>query len=245
MTMNNRIKILILGFVAVLCTVLGIVSFNSKEDEGTIVESLSVSGEKSPDMSPEEASEGANASAKASSEEVSEGANASAKVLPEEVSEGVASASSKTPAEIVVFVCGEVNFPGVYSFGEGERIQAAVVRAGGLTEDADENYVNQADYLTDGAKLYFPSREEAKEMPQEDVKVNASAGQTDESTGLVNINTATCEELMTLPGVGQSKADSIINFRNEHGAFKSIEDIMNITGIKEGLFGKIKDKITV
>lgn len=222
--MNNRIKILILGVLAVLCTVLGIVSFNGKEEEVSVI-------------SKKEEVEVFEAKSSSDSEllqkQTLEPEDASLKTTPVE-----------TPREIAVFVCGEVNSPGVYVFHEGDRVLEAIKSAGGLTENADETYINQAGYLTDGVKLYFPSKEEAEGLGPGDSTLMVPDS-SPSVTGLVNINTATPEELMTLPGVGQSKADSIINYRTEHGAFKRIEDIMNITGIKEGLFGKIKDKITV
>lgn len=104
--------------------------------------------------------------------------------------------------------------------------------AGGFSEEAAVSRINQAEVLKDETRLYIPTMNEiVEEQSKED--------------GKVNLNTATKEELMTLPGVGQSKAALIIQYREEHGKFQTIEDIMNISGIKEGLFGKIKDYIKV
>lgn len=162
--------------------------------------------------------------------------------------------------QIVVHVCGQVNSPGVYELKAGSRVYEAIDLAGGMTNNADISYVNQADKLEDGVKLYIPSVEETaqKEAPTE-FGVTGNAKEADSSkqivngtrvgdmslTGLVNINTASKDQLMTLTGVGESKANAIINYRDENGFFKTIEDIMNIRGIKEGLFNKIKDQITV
>ncbi|MCR4788472.1 MAG: ComEA family DNA-binding protein [Lachnospiraceae bacterium] len=160
---------------------------------------------------------------------------------------------------IVVHVCGHVVSPGVYELGAGSRIYEAINAAGGLDDEADDSVINQADFCTDGMQINVPS---AEEKDAEDQKPylraaegniaaadNTGHGQDAKSAassdGKVNINTAGAEELMTLSGVGQSRAEAIIAYRNENGPFGSIEDIMNISGIKEGLFGKIRDKITV
>ena len=139
---------------------------------------------------------------------------------------------SKVQDSIFVFVCGAVKCEGVYELPSGSRVFEAIQMAGGFSEDAAVSRINQAEVLADETRLYIPTMNEmTEEQSQED--------------GKVNINTATKEELMTLPGVGQSKAALIIQYREEHGRFQAIEDIMNISGIKDGLFGKIKDYIKV
>ena len=166
---------------------------------------------------------------------------------------GVADAAAeKPPEEIVVHVCGCVNSPGVYRLEPGSRIIEAVEKAGGFTDDADNSVINLADRLADGMQIYVPAIDpEADETDasRQYVKLadnipERGTGASSES-GKVNINTAGKEELMTISGVGESRADAIIAYRTENGRFASIEEIMNISGIKEGLFGKIKDKITV
>ena len=133
---------------------------------------------------------------------------------------------------IFVFVCGAVVNAGVYELPVGSRVFEAVQMAGGFSENAATAQINQAEMLEDGIRLYIPTIDEMmKEQSEED--------------GKVDINTAPKEELMTLPGVGEAKAALIIQYREEHGSFQTIEDIMNISGIKEGLFGKIKDYIKV
>lgn len=171
---------------------------------------------------------------------------------------------------IVVYVCGAVEKPGVVKLKAGSRVFEAIEKAGGMTSEADSVYLNLAGELTDGVKVYVPTLEETKEgqvigdtfddsIPSKNASKNAGPSSNDTSVtnsvdsgvsskndgSLVNINTATKEELMTLPGVGESKANSIIKYRDDNGGFRTIEDIMNITGIKEGLFNKIKEKITV
>lgn len=135
-----------------------------------------------------------------------------------------------------VHVCGEVRNPGVYELSEGSRIFEAVEMAGGFTEDAAEESLNLAGMIADGMQVMVLSREEAE---------SAAAEKAAENSGIVNLNTATKEQLMTLKGVGESRAEDIIRYREESGGFKKIEDIMKVPGIKDAGFQKIKDSITV
>lgn len=136
---------------------------------------------------------------------------------------------------ICVYVCGNVVSPGVYEIASGMRVADAIELAGGVLEEADETVLNLADYVTDGQRIYVPNKEEAA----------AGNYEQDADGGLVNINTAGINELTTLPGIGQSRAESIISYRENNGKFQSIEDIMNISGIKQAAFSKIKDYICV
>ncbi|WP_124064815.1 helix-hairpin-helix domain-containing protein [Clostridium sp. E02] len=133
-----------------------------------------------------------------------------------------------------VHICGEVVSPGVYELEEGSRVFQAVEQAGGLTEQAAADSLNMAESVRDGMKILVPNKEEVK-IQFEEVGENHQ----------VNINTAGKEELMTLRGIGESKALDIIRFRESRGSFHSIEDIKKISGIKEAAFQKIKDDITV
>lgn len=133
--------------------------------------------------------------------------------------------------DIYVYVCGAVNQEGVYRLPHGSRVYEALEMAGGFREDAATTAVNQAEVLEDESRVYVPAIGEVVEQQEDD--------------GRVNLNTASKEQLMTLPGVGAAKADSIIQYRNENGKFQSIEEIKEISGIKEGLFEKIKDLIKV
>ncbi len=170
-----------------------------------------------------------------------------ADVLKEgEVSEAGSDLEENTKGTCVVHICGAVAAPGVYILEEGSRVYQVIEQAGGFCEDAEEAYLNQAELLVDGMKLYVPTKEEAAQAGASgnwQNTISAAALETKES--LVNINTADEELLCTLPGVGSSKAKSIIAYREKNGDFQTIEDIMNVEGIKDGLFQKIKDSITV
>lgn len=141
--------------------------------------------------------------------------------------------------ECFVYVCGAVQSPGVYSLPPGSRIYEAVRMAGGLREDALEDGVNQAQEVTDGQMIKVPTKEEAAELE------GGASPEGGISDGKVNINTADADTLMTLPGIGASKAESILAYRKERGGFSAVEEIKNIAGIKDGVYSKIKDYITV
>lgn len=142
---------------------------------------------------------------------------------------------------VFVYVCGAVNAPGVYELASDARVYEAVESAGGVKEGAAGEALNQAQLITDGERIYIPTREEL-EQGFVDGLVPEVTG-TD-NTGKININTAAKEELKTLPGIGDAKADSIIAYREAAGAFQTVEELMQVEGIKEGVFNKIKDKIT-
>ncbi len=147
---------------------------------------------------------------------------------------------------IYVYVCGSVNSPGVYAIPEGSRVCDLFSVAGGFTKDAATDYWNQARVLTDGEMLYVPTKEEAKKRTEEEKAAAGSiTGQLDTNNRnkKVNINTASKEELMTLPGIGESKALAIISYRQENGGFSNIEQLKEISGIKDGVFLKIEEYI--
>ena len=161
---------------------------------------------------------------------------------------------------LFVHICGEVMRPGVYELPEGSRVYEAVEEAGGFTQDAAADYVNLAYILEDGWKIEIPSWENLEtdgEGKGNGISsgISADAGWTGNGTGdfggdasgdgLVDINTATKQELITLPGVGESRAESIISYREKNGGFSRIEDIMKVEGIEDGMFAKMKDKICV
>lgn len=147
-----------------------------------------------------------------------------------------AEAAKAVPQTVYVYVCGAVRDPGVVEVPEGSRAEEALRLAGGMTEEADPFYVNLAETVTDGQKLYFPTAEEAEDM-------EAAVKAVEE--GLVNINTASAEELCTLPGIGASRAADIVRYREKNGAFQTKEDIMKVSGIKQNAYDKLCDKITV
>lgn len=141
-----------------------------------------------------------------------------------------------------VHICGEVVSPGVYELEEGSRVFQAVAEAGGFTENAAADTLNMAEQVKDGMKIQVPDQEEAKRLLDQGTSVLENLP---EGSHKVNLNTAGKDELMTLRGVGEAKADDIIRYRESHGGFQKIEDIMKISGIKEAAFQKIKDDITV
>ena len=148
--------------------------------------------------------------------------------------------NSKEETDIFVYVCGKVNFPGVYKLEEGSRVYEAIEAAGGALEEADLDSVNQAELLTDGKQIKIYSKEEISQG----TAVNNESS-LNVSSGKVNINTADKNLLMTLPGIGESRAGDIIRYRDEHGLFSSIDDIKNISGIKDKMFEKIKDYLEI
>ena len=149
---------------------------------------------------------------------------------------------------LYVYVCGEVKSPGVYTLSRGSRVCDLFEVAGGLTENAATDYWNQARLLVDGEMLYVPTIEEAKtrQNSDKDVSLNQSeSSDTSDTGGKINLNTASIDQLMQIPGIGEAKAKAIYNYREEHGGFSSIEEVMNIEGIKEGVFSKMKEYIVV
>jgi competence protein ComEA len=162
--------------------------------------------------------------------------------LENQSEETVAGESTKNelmdkPAEFIyVHVCGAVKTPGVVKLPMDSRVDDALRAAGGFAENACTEYVNLAARISDGEQLYFPDAEEAEHWTRA-----AEAFQS----GIVNINTAGKDTLMTLPGIGEVRAKDIISYREENGPFGTIEEIQNVSGIKGSVFEKLRDKITV
>ena len=173
----------------------------------------------------------------------------------------IKSTGETQPEMIYVDVCGAVANPGVFQLAAGSRVFQAIEAAGGYLPEAVQNCVNRAGVLTDGQQLYILTQEEMERQgldPAEmagasDGQMNGSAG-TGQNTGIaaqaqqdnrININTADETQLTTLTGIGATRAQAIIAYREENGPFAAIEDIMNVQGIKEGTFAKIKDEIVV
>lgn len=143
------------------------------------------------------------------------------------------------PEKIYVHVCGAVRRAGVYSFDQETRVFEAIEAAGGLTEDAAGDSVNQARIVADGEELYIPTVEEGLSP------VTAAGADTESGEQKVNINTADVGELTTLTGIGETKARAIIAWREENGGFSSPEELKNIDGIADKTYEKIKNRITV
>jgi competence protein ComEA len=148
----------------------------------------------------------------------------------------------------IVHISGAVNHPGVYQLTEGERIIDAVKMAGGEMERANVDAVNLAAHLYDGQKIVIPfiSENNADEVAQKDI-ANEELRQPDYSVNstLLNLNAVTSNQLETLPGIGPALAERILAYRKDHGLFKNIEDVMNVSGIGEKRFESIKEYITV
>ena len=170
-------------------------------------------------------------------------------------------ASSEEAKTLVVHICGAVSAPGVYELPAGSRIIDAVEAGGGFLPEADEACCNLAEEIVDGCQIYIMTKSEScadgqtekkagiqtspdSDMQTTDRNVRSNSAPALEN-GLVNLNTADVAALMTLPGIGESRAKAIISYREQQGAFTKIEDIMKISGIKQAAFSKIKDKITV
>lgn len=170
-------------------------------------------------------------------------------------------ASSEEEKTLVVHICGAVSAPGVYELPAGSRIIDVVEAGGGFLPEADEACCNLAEEIVDGCQIYIMTKTEScadgqtekkagiQTSPDSDMQTTDRNVRSNSATalenGLVNLNTADVAALMTLPGIGESRAKAIISYREQHGAFAQIEDIMKISGIKQAAFSKIKDKITV
>lgn len=163
----------------------------------------------------------------------------------DDTSDSVKKGAGGAADEVLVYIhiCGAVKKPGVYTFAEEPHMIDVVKRAGGFTKKADQTSVNLAERVADGTQLVIAAKGSRKKTKEEQSSHHGSSASG--TSDRVNINTATEQELMTLSGIGESKATQIVTYRTTHGAFHKIEDIMNISGIKEGVFSKIKDYITV
>lgn len=160
--------------------------------------------------------------------------------LPEETADDTGEPAAEQ--KIWVHVCGEVKNPGVYELKRESRVIDAIQAAGGFTKKADEESLNLAESLSDASKIRVMSRDDQSEQEEENKK---KTGKSQDSDGRINLNTATLEELMTLPGIGEKRAQAILNLRKQKGLFQKTDDLMEIEGIKEGIFQKIKDLIKV
>ncbi len=154
-----------------------------------------------------------------------------------------------TASPIQVFVNGQVVSSAVYELPPGSIVEDVILLAGGFTDEANTAVVNLAQSLNDGDQVYVPAiGEDVPDLPVVTSKSSAVSDENPSATnsgGLININTATMEELDSLPGIGPSTAQKIIAHREEQGMFTSIEGIMDVSGIGEAKFGQIEALITV
>ncbi len=156
---------------------------------------------------------------------------------------------------------GQILSPGIYSLPKDARVMDVIDIAGGLTENADTSVINLSKRIQDEMVIIIYSREEVADFSKtkeiekqvqsyciqkdpEALKNDACIGSDNQVTGKVSINSSSLEELMTLSGIGEAKAKDIISYRETNGPFERIEDIMNVSGIGENLFAKIKEDIT-
>ncbi|MBP5254235.1 MAG: ComEA family DNA-binding protein [Lachnospiraceae bacterium] len=147
--------------------------------------------------------------------------DADSRALPEETAE-------PEVGTVVVYLSGEVLSPGVYELPEGTRVGTLLEAAGGALESADLDRINLAKKLNDGEHIFIPSR-----------------GGEDPFAGLVDLNTADVKALCGLPGIGEAKAEAIIRYRERNGPFRSVEELLNVSGIGESLLEGIRDRIRV
>lgn len=164
---------------------------------------------------------------------------------------------SNGQSQVVVYICGAVKHPGVYKFTAGSRVNDAVNAASGFKKGAARTAINQARVLEDGEQITIPTLKQVKRKQLSKTtdgddfqdkttdNENTDSSEIESQDTLININTASAGELTALSGIGQSRADAIIEYRQSNGKFQSIEDIMKIPGIKQGIFNKIKNKISV
>ena len=183
--------------------------------------------------------------------------------------QGAQPRETEEPVETLwVHICGYVQTPGIYELPVDSRVYDCLMAAGGFAKGANETALNLADYLQDGSQIYVPglaadaeangtqetgaqgtiilgTNVPATNGPETGKTPGKTAGETDTEDSLININTASREQLESLPGIGESRAGDIIAYREANGPFQSIEDIQKISGIKSAIFAKIKDLITV
>ena len=237
-----------LGMLAVLLAAIVLSGCGEKKE--TVFEMQENVSDASPGTSSGEGSH----SDETEAESISEGSN---EQEPETDAEAVseAAAAEEEKRTFFVYVTGAVERPGVYELQEGSRIFDAAAAAGGLTPDADTVLVNQAAEITDGMQIYFPTKAEAADCRKDPDRfvtdtadarfVSGGSGEEPAEAEKININTADEDTLMTLNGIGKAKAEAIIAYREEHGGFRSIEEIREVNGIKDSVFERIRESITV
>lgn len=153
---------------------------------------------------------------------------------------------TNSDGDIFVHVVGEVNSPGIVKVPNGTRLYNVIEKAGGMTKNAQTDYLNLADTVKDGQQIKVISKKEYKKLKKKSQKESQNESQSgSDKSGLININTATAEDLQTLSGIGEVRAKAIVEYRTQNGNFSKIEDIKNVSGIGDATFSNIKSMITV
>ncbi len=145
--------------------------------------------------------------------------------------------------QVFVDIKGAVLYPGVYELQQDQRIRDAVQLAGGYTEDADTQLINHAQKVQDEMVIYIP--EKGEQLEEGTTKFINLPAENNSNEQKININKADVSALSTLPGIGPSKAQSILSYREENGPFQTIDDLKNVSGIGDKTFEKLQDSITV
>lgn len=151
--------------------------------------------------------------------------------------------SEKTTEEtgkIIVDIKGEINKPGVYELEGDARVKEVILEAGGLTKQAEEKQLNLAEKLQDQQMIYIPNKEEAEEM-----EIDGDKEAEDNNEDMIDINAADINELQKISGVGPAKAQAIVDYREENGAFESVDELNEISGFGEKTVEKLRDSIKI
>ena len=160
----------------------------------------------------------------------------------QDINAEAASVSDNHSEYVYVYISGAVVAPGVYELTSGSRLYEAIELAGGFCPDAKEDYLNLAACVEDGVQYVVPTKSEAALLQQENIGQSAMVSHYD-TEGRLNINVATKDELMELPGIGATRADAILAYRDTGNIFDNPEDIMKVSGIKDSVYGSVKDYI--
>ena len=152
------------------------------------------------------------------------------------------------PQNCYVDIKGEVLRPGVYEFSCESRIQEVIKKAGGFTEEADETKINLAQKITDQMQIIVPNvhskQEDGLTEGNSEKGSSTNTSVSNSKQGTININTATLEELQTIKGIGKKKAEAILQYRKEHGAFRTKEDLLQVKGIGKKALEAIESQVT-
>ena len=149
------------------------------------------------------------------------------------------------PENVIVDIKGAVKYPGVYELTSEDRIIDVIELAGGYTNEADSQFINHAQKLQDEMVIYIPIVGEVIEDHPIEPIITTTTSNESSLNSLVNINSATEAELTTLPGIGPSKAQAIISYRDEFGRFQTVDELKNVSGIGDKTFEKLKEFITI